>query len=259
MAINYEALLQELEQELLGESFAESEFESRLEAETVSAVSPQQPGTLLSARFAADPDLLAVAEGRLRLGPPIDSPYPAPIQSAGPAVAKVQQALVDLGYALPGGVDGQYGPGTYNTVYAYKQRFDIRTASGFLDGIVGPLTVTHIDSDLPPAQEADCAGWESDPQSFSKRAAEHYLRAVWQPSFSVPTIACMAGPPNWNCNVTVNAGGGLIIINVQLSPQDKLVRVTRLPDPNTHMVCLYGYRCLADGRLTLTGSSCPTF
>lgn len=259
MAVNYKVLLRELERELLHEDFAETEFESEFEAEAASAVSPQESRTLLSAQFAGDPELQAVADGRLRLGRPNDSPYPAPIQSTGPAVAKVQQSLMDLGYGLSTGVDGQYGQETYNAVYAYKQSFNIRTTGGYLDGIVGPLTITHIDSRFPPAPEVDCAGWESDPQSFSKRAAEHYLRAVWQPSFSVSSVACTAPPPNWNCNATVNTGAGLIVINVQLSPQDKLVRVTRLPDPTAHMVCFYGYRCLASGSLVFTGSSCPTF
>jgi len=54
-------------------------------------------------------------------------------------------------------------------------------------------------------------------------------------------------------------GAGVIVMNGQISRQDKLVRVTRNPDLKAHMVCLYNYRCLADGRLTFVESSCPTF
>jgi len=50
-------------------------------------------------------------------------------------------------------------------------------------------------------------------------------------------------------------GAGVIVMNGQISRQDKLVRVTRNPDLKAHMVCLYNYRCLADGRLTFVESS----
>lgn len=111
-----------------------------------------------------------------------------------------------------------------------------------------------------PADGAgSCSGWESDPQSFSVDAVKYYLRKVWGPQFSVSNVAVIAPPPNWSCNVSVTTGAGSIVLNVQLAPADKLVRVVRLSDPRNHMVCLYGYRCLTSGRLVFDAATCPTF
>lgn len=94
-------------------------------------------------------DLEAIAAGRLRLGRRGDPEYPAPIRSRGPAVHEVQGALIELGHPLPHGADGCYGNETYQTVLAYKRKHNIRTASGYLDGIVGPKTIHHMDAALP--------------------------------------------------------------------------------------------------------------
>ena len=154
MSVNYEILLKTLEHELLHEGRADREPEEELGA-PFSAVVP--PGPLRSLRFAGDPELQAVALGQLRLGRSNDSPYPAPIRSEGRAVRKVQQALIDLGYPLPqNGDEGVYGQETYGAVLAYKTQFNIRTASGYLDGIVGPKTIAHLDSHFSPGPLPAC-------------------------------------------------------------------------------------------------------
>jgi hypothetical protein len=154
MAVNYERLLRDLERELLHESAMYRDFEKELGSPIASRLSP---GPLRSLRFGDDADLQAVALGRLRLGRPNDAPYPAPIQSQGSAVRKVQQALLDLGYPLPrNGDDSNYGQETYNAVLAYKRRFNIRTPSGYLDGIVGPKTIARLDSNFPPGPLPAC-------------------------------------------------------------------------------------------------------
>jgi len=72
-------------------------------------------------------------------------------------VRKVQQALIDLGYALPlSGDDGNYGQETYDAVLAYKRQFNILTTSGYLDGIVGPKTIAHLDSRFPQGPLPSC-------------------------------------------------------------------------------------------------------
>jgi peptidoglycan hydrolase-like protein with peptidoglycan-binding domain len=105
-------------------------------------------GGFQSILFQGDPDLLAVLHGRLRLGRPGNPQYPAPIKSQGTGVAKVQQALVKLGYLLPSSVDGKYGKQSYNTVLKYKRQYRILTETGYLDGIVGPKTIRHLDNTL---------------------------------------------------------------------------------------------------------------
>jgi hypothetical protein len=249
--------LRALEREFEEEYPVDGEFEEEVGG---SVLPPASSRLLQSSRFADDPELQAIAAGQLRLGRPNDPQYPAPIRSQGVGVGKVQQALIDLGSFLPSGADGRYGQETYNAVFSYKQQFNIRTPGGYLDGIVGPETIAHLDSRFPAApQEVECSGWESDPQSFSKAAAEHYLRRIWQPGFRVNTITCMAPAPNWMCNVSVGTGAGTIELIVQLAPEDKLVRVERVSDPKAHMVCFYGYRCLFTGQLQLTDSTCPSF
>jgi hypothetical protein len=155
VAANYELLLKSLERELLRESEMDREFEEELGLPLGARVSR---GPLRSLRFAGDPELQAVALGRLRLGRQNDRPYPAPIQSQGGAVRKVQQALLDLGYPLPrNGDDGRYNQETYQAVLAYKRNFNIRTTSGYLDGIVGPKTIAHLDSNFPPGPLPACS------------------------------------------------------------------------------------------------------
>jgi hypothetical protein len=106
----------------------------------------------------------------------------------------------------------------------------------------------------PMLKEAPCTGWESDPQSFSKRAVEHYLRRIWRSSFAVQHIACTAPPPNWVCNVLVDTGDGTIALSVQLSPATRTVTVS---DPSGRD-CVFGYHCVASGHLLLADSACPT-
>src|SRR5581483_1800464 len=101
---------------------------------------------LRSRRFRESParaDLEAIAAGRLRLGRRGDPEYPSPIRSRGAAVREIQAALIELGHPLAHGADGVYGSETYQTVLAYKRKHNIRTASGYLDGIVGPKTIQH--------------------------------------------------------------------------------------------------------------------
>jgi hypothetical protein len=149
-----QSILSELEQEFEEGYAPEHEFEEELVPPPLTAV---LPGVLRSLRFADEPELHAVAEGRLRLGRINDSPYPAPIRSQGRAVRKVQQALIDLGYPLPRyGDDGQYGQETYQAALAYKRQFNIRNTSGSIDGIVGPKTITHLDSRFSPGPLPAC-------------------------------------------------------------------------------------------------------
>ncbi|MHA7269536.1 S8 family serine peptidase [Arthrobacter sp. HLT1-20] len=115
------------------------------------ATRPQQEDatgspTLQSALFTGDAQLAAVAAGQIRLGTRGTAPYPAPAQSTGTGVVKVQEALGRLGYP-PGtsGADGRFGSDTGNAVARYKRDRGIHPA----DPVVGPQTVRRLDSELP--------------------------------------------------------------------------------------------------------------
>jgi phosphatidylserine/phosphatidylglycerophosphate/cardiolipin synthase-like enzyme len=122
-------------------------------------VAEADPGAtvLQSPRFGGDNVLDSVAAGRVRLGAPGTPPYPAPVTSSGPAVQKVQQALIDLGYPLPDhGADGQFGEETERAVSRYKTDRGITPT----DPVVGPQTIRSLDRDViahggpPPAPPA---------------------------------------------------------------------------------------------------------
>ncbi|MBI3796020.1 MAG: DUF4157 domain-containing protein, partial [Deltaproteobacteria bacterium] len=96
---------------------------------------------LQSPRFAGDPVLEACFDNErlLRFG------------SRGPAVEKIQQALVDAGFPLPSfGVDGIFASETLAAVRDYQRAHGLDP-----DGLVGPLTMGSLDAlfaaPTPPA------------------------------------------------------------------------------------------------------------
>jgi hypothetical protein len=98
---------------------------------------------LSSPRFAGDEVLEAVFDGErlLRLG------------DSGDAVFKIQQALIDAGFDLPTfGANGEFDSETRDAVIAFQ------TASGLafsqIDGIVGPITMSRLDSRFPTEDAA---------------------------------------------------------------------------------------------------------
>ncbi|MEA2686925.1 MAG: hypothetical protein QOE93_2120, partial [Actinomycetota bacterium] len=87
---------------------------------------------LTNPRFAGDPVLEACLAGEHRMLAP----------ETGPAVMKVQQALIDLGFALPlHGADGTFQEETGSAVVAYKTARDIFPN----DPVVGPKTMASLD------------------------------------------------------------------------------------------------------------------
>src|SRR5215831_6897194 len=87
---------------------------------------------LQAPRFAGDPVLEACFDNEqlLRFG------------SQGPAVAKIQQALIDAGFPLPKfGVDGIFRSETQSAVRKYQSAHSLNP-----DGIVGPLTMGSLDA-----------------------------------------------------------------------------------------------------------------
>ena len=87
---------------------------------------------LRSPRFAGDPVLEACFDNEALLQ----------VGRRGPAVEKIQQALIDAGFPLPQfGVDGIFGPETQGAVRRYQSGHGLAP-----DGIVGPLTMGSLDA-----------------------------------------------------------------------------------------------------------------
>lgn len=104
---------------------------------------------LKSPRFAGDPVLEACYDNKrlLRVG------------DRGPAVVKIQQALIDAGFPMPKfGADGIFGAETKAAVQNYQRAHGLA-----VDGIVGPITMGSLDAQFastPPAplKKALCVG-----------------------------------------------------------------------------------------------------
>jgi peptidoglycan hydrolase-like protein with peptidoglycan-binding domain len=114
---------------------------------------------LVSERFAGDPVLQDCLAGTHRMLPP----------ERGPAVGKIQQALIELGFDLPvGHVDSQFGRETADAVSQFKASRGIQPS----DGVVGPKTMAALDAEfaelvIPPPPPEPVIG--SDP--FGRRPA----------------------------------------------------------------------------------------
>ena len=124
---------------------------------------------LIAPRFGSDPILTSRKNGTHRMLTP----------EAGPAVRMVQEALIDLGFAVPPpGADGTFGSGTGAAVVAFK------TARGIFpnDPVVGVQTMTALDNecaDKPPAPFVDRSEWASwrDRANFPRVGAFNFTRA----------------------------------------------------------------------------------
>jgi peptidoglycan hydrolase-like protein with peptidoglycan-binding domain len=73
------------------------------------------------------------------------SGFPAPVLSTGPTITKVQQALIDIGFAMPvNGADGTFGDETAAAVVAFKNEWEIMPN----DPVIGPKTMGKLDSEM---------------------------------------------------------------------------------------------------------------
>lgn len=100
-----------------------------------------------------------------------------------------------------------------------------------------------------------CSGWESDPESFSKRVAEHYVRTVLGQSLSAKRIV-----PYW----PKSKKGMEVIFSDDLAVGVSFVKIpdyvialrlrAQPPGPPRY----YTYSCSPDGNLILTELKKPS-
>jgi uncharacterized protein DUF4157 len=105
-----------------------------------------------------------------------------------------------------------------------------------------------------PAPQADaCAGWESDPQSFSKKVADHFLRTKLNLPVSpmANSVKCFDPTPSFNrCQVIYSEN---LKIEVRWNTTVKHVAADHVGGTK---VCLYEYSCDATGDLILKELRC---
>lgn len=140
---------------------------------------------LESARFRDDPVLERIAAGDtsafLRFG------------TTGPAVEKVQQALIDAGFDIPSGATGNFFQQTSDAVVAYK------TDRGLMpnDPVAGRGTVTKLDGEwaLPFADHEEFVSWNRALPEFNfTRRAENARRLSGAAFNLAPTSSWLPAP-----------------------------------------------------------------
>ena len=100
-------------------------------------------------------------------------------------------------------------------------------------------------------RKGNCSGWMSDPESFSKVIADHYVRTEYPSLFGrVKKIWCAANKKI--CQVDYSTGVGVVVSFVEL-PNYVIAR--RVPHP-TGPRCEYDFDCRPSGELVLRKRSC---
>jgi hypothetical protein len=169
---------------------------------------------LQSSRFAGDTTLASVLAGRLRLGGKGTPPIPAPVLSTGPAVAKVQQALIDLGYRLPVfGADGTFGSETGTAVSKFKTSRNIQPT----DPVVGRATITALDTELLARERHGPTRYRDRPRRVAQR---RQLPSRLRASTRGPEVARQAAEQVGRGRF-IESGGAFWLIN-GLNPTDLL-------------------------------------
>ncbi len=95
-----------------------------------------------------------------------------------------------------------------------------------------------------------CSGWESDKESFSKRVAERYMRAVFGHALSAKSIR-QGSPVRWEVRFSDS-----IVVAVVFAKG--FVAAARMGSP-LWPIRHYNYYCTTAGDLVLTDRSLPTY
>ncbi len=120
-------------------------------------------------------------------------------------------------------------------------------------------TVAQTEGGADKEEESPCPSWFNDPQSISKRAAEHYVRNDMTPPSQAKVTSIDCEPPrangNYGCYVHFDDG---LVIRVIVRKRDIVVGTapinTWTPPPATPL-CFYDYACPKED-LVLTKREC---
>jgi hypothetical protein len=111
-------------------------------------------------------------------------------------------------------------------------------------GQANPISQTGT-SGAPPNAQTDCSGWNRDPQSLSKRAAEHYLYDRFK--MRVPTADSITCSGN-TCVVHYQNGNSPFDVHVYFDYPNTL-SVMGSPPGQRGPLCWYSYSCDANNDL----------
>jgi hypothetical protein len=122
-----------------------------------------------------------------------------------------------------------------------------------------PRTIAHQNDldgmdNLTAAGAQSCAGWESDPQSFSIRAAQNFAQDAFNRSLSTPDSVTCSGK---SCVVHWTTWPA-IDITVDMSQVPGLVFVSGTADPVAlrPKICSYSYSCDVSGSIAFNRVNC---
>jgi hypothetical protein len=165
---------------------------------------------------------------------------------------------------------GQYEPGTRGGRHLLAHELThVVQQSGGTDTVLevhrqtdDDATAMDTGSDVQAGgQTQSCAGWESDPQSFSIRAAQDHARAIMNTSLSTPDSVTCSGK---TCTVRFSGGAASPFwdISVDLSQVPGVVSVSGpAGPPGTPFLtlinsCSYSYTCSTSGAISFKQISC---
>lgn len=117
---------------------------------------------------------------------------------------------------------------------------------------------SELESESPESEDSvSCSGWESDPQSFSIRAAQNFCQDAFNVAVSTPDKVNCTGQ---SCVVRYVAPSGWPVFNitVDLSGIPGSVTVSGTADPfrMRPKTCSYRYACSATGSISFTRIRC---
>jgi lipoprotein-anchoring transpeptidase ErfK/SrfK len=200
-------------------------------------------------RFLNDPQLKQVLTGTLKLGD----------RSSGDGLKKVQQAMTDMGFALPDSADGKYGPKTKTAI----KNFQVNAAKMFPDvkptGVLDKATMAALEKLAPQPGEQGQTLNVPKPMFDGKKVRvvvlkDEHRTFIYDNAGKVQKIVQNAVGAS-----ATSTDGGLKVINYKLSEAESLALGQRLWGGP-----VYGPRVLdlkwADGKTSgeeLHGTSAP--
>ena len=129
----------------------------------------------------------------------------------------------------------------------------LNTGSFFQRRTEGISRSPETSSQEPVAQEENCGGWESDPQSFCIKVAKNYLATEFK---IVAAAQSVKADDEGNCIVHFDDGTEVLVMRDDPPKQEVQVMLWHPKKGLEPKNCRYAYKCPASGTLELTRLEC---